>query len=650
MLSFFRRIVNSKVGVIVTFVVLGVIALAFAAGDVTGTRTSGMGGLTGNNVAKVGKGAVSVADLRSAAENEVQGIRQQQPTFDMAQFVAGGGLDATLERSITGVALDEFGRAQGMVVSKRAVDGQIASIPGLQGPNGKFDPSLYQRILAERKLTDATIRRDIARDMIAQQLTLPTVGASQMPQQLALPYASLLLEKRAGQIGIIPIQAVANTAAPSDADIATYYQRNIARYTVPQRRVVRYALVTPDAVKAGVTPTDAEIAQAYQADRAKYAASEKRTITQVIVGTQAGAGAIAAKVKGGASLADAARAAGLEASTQAGVTKTAYAGIVSPTVADAVFAAAKGGVVGPVKGVLGYVVARVDGVEQVPGRSLDQVRGEIADTLAKAKQAQALTDLRDKIDDAVSKNATFDEVVADHKLQAVTTPPLLASGADPENAAAKPDPALAPLLAAAFQAEEGDAPELVTTGTDGGFAIAALGRIVPAAPEPLAKIRSAVARDLMIDRARQAARKVAADVVAKVNKGAPLAQALGQTGLKLPASQPIAASRAQIAANPRGAQPPLVLMFSMAQGTAKMIEAPNNSGWLIVKLDRIDAGNATGNANVINATRADLGRSIGREYAEQFARAVRAQVGVKTDAKAVAKVRAELTGQGGSNN
>ncbi len=36
MLSFFRRIINSKAGVVVTFIVLGVIALAFAAGDITG--------------------------------------------------------------------------------------------------------------------------------------------------------------------------------------------------------------------------------------------------------------------------------------------------------------------------------------------------------------------------------------------------------------------------------------------------------------------------------------------------------------------------------------------------------------------------------------------------------------------------------------
>ena len=57
MLSFFRRIINSKAGVIVTFIVLGIIAIAFAAGDVSNIAGKA-GGLTGSTVAKVGDAIV----------------------------------------------------------------------------------------------------------------------------------------------------------------------------------------------------------------------------------------------------------------------------------------------------------------------------------------------------------------------------------------------------------------------------------------------------------------------------------------------------------------------------------------------------------------------------------------------------------------
>jgi peptidyl-prolyl cis-trans isomerase D len=107
----------------------------------------------------------------------------------MATFVNQGGLDGTLDRIMSSMALEQFGRAQGMVVSKRAVDGQIASIPALQGPTGKFDENLYRQVLAQRKLTDAQIRSDIVRDTYAQQLTIPSTGATQVASQLALPRA-----------------------------------------------------------------------------------------------------------------------------------------------------------------------------------------------------------------------------------------------------------------------------------------------------------------------------------------------------------------------------------------------------------------------------------------------------------------------------
>lgn len=650
MLSFFRRIINSKAGVIVTFIVLGVIAIAFAAGDVS--NIAGMaGGLTGSTVAKVGSAKVTVDDLRTAAQNEVAAYRQEQPTLDMAQFIAAGGFEGVLQREVTGLSLEQFGKDQGMVVSRRLVDGQIASIPAFRGPNGQFDPALYQQLLAQRKMTDAQVRTDLQRTLFAQQLTVPTIGATQMATQMALPYASLLLEKRQGEVGYIPTRLVNAGGAPSDADIQTFYSRNVQRYTLPERRVVRYALVTPSAIAAQSAPTDAEIARYYQTNAARYAATQKRDVTQVIVADQAGANALATRAKGGTNLAEAARAAGLEASVQKGVDKATYATQSAPAVADAVFGAAQGAVVGPIRGPLGFVVARVDAVTQVPGKALAQARPEIVTELTKQKQTAALGEMRNAIEDSLSGNATFDEVVADRKLQAQATPAVTAQGAAPDAPAFQPSAEQRAMITAAFTAEDGDAPQIVPIGQEGGFAVVGVGQIQRSAPRPLAQVRQQVIADLTADRARAAARKLANAVLAKVNKGMPMAQALKETGLAVPPARPIAASRRDLAAAQNTpAAAPLALLFSMPQNKAKTLEAPADEGWYIIRVTKIDAGNATGNAAAIQAARQDIGRLIGREYVSQFARAVRDTVGVKTDPKAVAKVRAELLNNGGSDN
>lgn len=648
MLSFFRRIINSKVGLAVTFVVLGLIAFAFASGDVTALRTEGLAAMGGGDeVARVGKERITGAELRQRVTQQMEQFRQQQPTLTMRQFIAEGGFEGTVERLVNNLALDQFGRRNGMLVSKRAVDGQIASIPALQGPTGQFDPALFRRLLAEQKLTEAAVRTDFERDLMGRMLTERLLRPGPTPRELALPFANLSLERRAGEIAFVPSSAMPAGPPPTDTELQAFYGRNLARYTVPERRVVRFARVTPEVVKAQATPTEAEIAQSYRQDSAKYAASEQRSITQVVVLDQAGAQALATRARGGQPLADAARGAGLEASTEANLDKAALGQRTSPALADAVFAAREGAVVGPVRGGLGYVVARVDGVKQVAGRTLAQAREEIAAALARQKTVDALNAAHDAIDDKLADGSTFDELVGDQKLRAETTPALLATGADPDKPGTPPDEALVPLLQAAFQMQDGDEPQMAATGADGSFALLALGRIVPAAPRPLAQIREVVAKDFAADRARQAARRVAGQVLAAVGKGQSFAQAWAATGLRGEGPKPLAAGRDDVGKAQGPTRAPLALLFAMARGTAKLLEAPGGAGWAVIRLNQVIPGDASQDAGRIAGFRSAFAQVLGREQLDQFARAARAAIGVSINQAALAKVKADLLGQAG---
>lgn len=76
MLGFFRRIINSKAGLVITFLTLGVIAIAFAAGDVTGLA-SGSGGMTKTTVARVGRVAIGEAQLKQRVGDQLNQLRQE---------------------------------------------------------------------------------------------------------------------------------------------------------------------------------------------------------------------------------------------------------------------------------------------------------------------------------------------------------------------------------------------------------------------------------------------------------------------------------------------------------------------------------------------------------------------------------------------
>ena len=644
MLAFFRRVINSKAGLIVTFLALGAIALAFASGDVSSLRTQGLAALGGSDdVATIGDVHLSAPDFRNRILQGVEQARQQQPTLDVAQFIAGGGYEGTLERLTDALAIREFGRDQGIRISRRSVDGQIASIPGLQGPDGRFDPNLFRALLAQRKLSEQGVRDDIELDLTTQLLTAGLARpAGQAPAQLALPYADMSLDKRAGEIAFVPSAAMPAGAPATEAEAQAFYRSHLARYTVPERRVIRYARVGADQVKARAIPTDAEIAKAYASDAAKYAATQKRNVTTVVVLDQAGAARLAAAAKGGTPLAAAAKAAGLAATTGQPQDKAALAAATSPAFADAAFAATKGAVVGPVRGGLGFTVGKVEQVQDVAGRTLAQVHDEIAAALTKTKTADALARLHDTLDDGLGGNATFDELVKDAGLAATATPALLANGSDPDQPAAKPDPALAPLVQAAFGMTEGDEPQLVPTGADGSFALVALGRVARATPRPFTAARAQVTADIAADRARLAARRVAGDLLAKLERGTPMAAAWSATGLKAAPPHPLVASRDDIERAQGPAKAPLALMFAMAKGQAKLLEAPGGAGWAVIRLDTITPGHAAGNPERQGQVRAAFTQVIGREYLQQFARASRLATHTTINADAVARLKAEL--------
>jgi len=654
MLGIFRGFLNSKVGLIITFIVLGVIALAFGLGDVTGLRSNAFnGGPSGSTLVTIGKEALSSNEMRADTERMIAMYRQQYPQLTMEEFITKGGFDQPFENRINTTALQQYGIGQGIRIGRALADTEITAQPQFKGLDGKFDRDLYKQFLAQQRMGDGDLHAEIARNMLAQMVIAPMmpqmVGRPIAPVSVATPYASMLLEKRTGTVAFIDTRKMPAGAPVTDAEAADYYKRNIARYTVPERRSVRYATVSLADLRAKSAPTDDEIAKAYRDQAAKFAPSETRSVRQVVLLDQKGADALAAKVRAGTAIDAAAKAVGLDAGLLADQTKAAYAGQTTPVIADQVFSAAGGAVIGPVKTSLGWTVIRVEKIAKLPGKTLDQARPDLVKDLTDQKTALAANAMRSQITDAIANNATIDEIAQKMGLTLQSSPALDAQGNDPDakTPPAQPDPVRIALSAVAFQAEPDDNPQLAPVDKEGGFALVKLDKVIPAAPRPLAGVIDDVKKNFIVDRQLRDARTAAVAVVDKVNKGVPLAKALAETGLKLDATKPISANRGQLL-SAKKPDPTYILMFTAAQGTAKMLQAPYKGGYFVVVADTIERGDARGKPDIVAKMRTDLGATAADEYAQQFVRAVRNQVGVKRNDAAITTLRNELLGQGGT--
>ncbi|ATY31628.1 peptidylprolyl isomerase [Sphingomonas psychrotolerans] len=644
MLSFFRRFTKSRFGLIAVFVFLAVIALAFAAGDITGVRATG-GGSGGQVVAKVGDRKITDVEVRQRIDLFLRNLQRDGQNVTMEQFLAQGGLELALDEIINSAAMVEFAEGSDMQVSKKLIDGEIASNPAFLGVDGKFNQKQFEELLGQNRISPATFREGMTNERYSNWFINRATLGNQMPEGVLLPYASLALERRAGIVGLVSTIAMDPGPDPDDKTLTAWYNNKRARYMVPERRIVRYATVKPDALRAGAAATEAEIVDAYKKAGQRFAATEKRTVELVTALDQNTAGQIAAKAKAG-SLAAAATATGLEARTLTALEKAAVATQVSQAFADAAFGASPNALVGPVKMGPNWLVYRVTKVEPIGAKTLDQARAELSTEISARKLTQTLANLRQSIEDGIADSKNFDEAVADAKLTAERTPALTAAGANPEDANFKPDPAIVAVMRAGFGFEQaGDEPQIAPLGPDGSFALIGLERVVAAAPRPLAQIRERVVKDYLVEQALTKARAVATAMIAKLEKGVPMQQALAEAGVtKGPPPKSFDFKRSEVL-GPNMA-PYLQMAFSMAPKKAKLVEGANREGYYVVYLDKVEEHSAAGDPAAIQRVRGDIAPQIGPEYARQFIASIRNHLKVTRNDKAIAQLRTDLSRTG----
>lgn len=642
MLQFFRNIFKTKLGLLLTFGLLALIALAFATADVANTGSFG-GVAGGDRVAVVGDTKISTAELSRAATQGLERARQENPTLSMPAFIAQGGLDQVLDAVIDRTAIAEYARSQGFRAGDNLINSEIRKIGAFRGPDGNFSAEVYQNAIAQQGLTDKMVRDDLRQGLLAQLLLEPTSLGTQFPQAAADRYALLFKERRIGTVGFLPASAFAPAGDPDQAVLERYYRTARNRFIRPERRVLRYALFGPEAVEGRIAPTPAQVQARYQRDAARYAAREQRSFTQLIVPTQAAAQAIRQRVAGGASLEAAAQGAGLRTSEVAAIDRATLTTRASPAVAAAYFAAAQGGLTAPARSPLGWHIARVDAVQRSAGQTLAQATPAITAALTAENRARALADLSAEIEQQLDEGATLPDVVRTLKLTARSTGPLTADGRGYEGGAPAP-PALAPALATAFQMEEG-APQVAQVAND-RFLVYEVTRITPSAVAPLAEIRADVAAAWRLAEGARAARAAADRVLARLSRGSTVAAATAAEKPGLPAPDSIDLSREELAARRERVAPPLALLFSMAQGTAKKLAAPRDAGWYVVDLDRIELGQLAPGDPLAAQARSELAQAFSAELTQQAVAAFRKEVGVEINRAAVDAVRQQLAGGG----
>ena len=321
--------------------------------------------------------------------------------------------------------------------------------------------------------------------------------------------------------------------------------------------------------------------------------------------------------------------------------------VTDPEAVQAAFAAAPGTFAAPARSSLGWHVMRIDKVETRPERTIEQVRGEIAAQIAKEKKRVALTELLTKIEDQLDDGSSLPDAAGELGTKVEKTPPILADGQVYLKAGEKAPEVLGRVLETAFTMDL-EEPQLAEVEPGKTFVIFDVTEIEQSAPAPLKEIRDDVTAAYMMDKGFAAARKAAETVRSEVRKGKSLQEAVAGLKKALPPPRQIDMNREELARiqmqNRQKAPPPLALLFSMAEGTVKMLAAPQDTGWYVVSLEDIEPGKVADDDPILQSAQRELGGVIGNEYISSLRRAIRAEVGVKRNQSAIDAVAAQLGG------
>ncbi|WP_448582029.1 SurA N-terminal domain-containing protein [Thermaurantiacus sp.] len=639
MLDAIRRSTRSWVGM----TILGLALLALVVTLFYGQATAPTAGGRGTEVARVGAAGIGETDLVDAANRILERERESNPALTMPEFVRLGGIDMVLEQLLVGRALAQFAERSGIPISKRIIDGEIASIPALQVA-GKFDESAFRRFLQQQRLSEEMLRRDIAANFAQRLLLRPVLIGTTVPDLLVEPYATLLLEERRGTIVQVPATLVPEPPPPDKAALEAFFARNRAAWTVPERRAWREALITRADFARAALPSSAEIEEYWRTHPAEFGGIERRALRQVVLPSEEEAKAFASRVAQGTAFATAAEAAGFgPADTELGIRSEAeLAQELNPQVARAAFAAAQGAVSAPVRGPIGWHLMLVERVIPPSLRPLAEVRDAIAAKLAAERAEQLLAERVAAIEDRLEAGEPLGDVAAAYGLTLSAVPPTTADGRvlDSSNRLVSVQ---APNVARAFAVEPDDGAQVVEDGK-GNFLLLEVTDVIAPATIPLEAIRERVLANYMAEARLSAARAIADEIARRGGDLAAVARARG-----LPPPQQIRVRRLELAQAAQAGQSipqPVLLLLRLPAGTAEVAPAPGGQGWYVVRTEELRRGNPKEAEQLATLTRQSLAQATANELAETFVRAVQREVGAVRTPAAIDAIKARLAGAG----
>lgn len=518
-------ILRNAAGTWVAKLLLILLVLSFAVWGISGQI---MGGL-GSNVVSVGDTRVSITEYRLAYDRQVSQFSQQfgrQITREQAQAF---GIDQmVLAQLIAGAVLDEQAREMRLGLSRDRLAALTAEDPAFRGPDGRFDRNQFEWVLRQVGMSPNDYLKNRGQVAVRQQIVEAVSDGMAAPDTLLRAVSLYSGEDRTVEYIVLPRSLVEPVEAPSEAQVAAWFEANKASYAAPEYRTVSYIKLEPDDIADIAAIGDEEARAHYQRTISRFTKAERRTIEQIVFADEARASAALERIRAGATFEDILAE---EGKTPADVLLGTFEKdkVADPAIAEAAFALEAGAVSEVVAGAFGPILLRVTAITPESVTPYEEVAEAVRKELAIDEANRILLDVHDAYEDARAGGDTMAEAAAKQRLRMVTVDAVDRNGRTPEGTILTDLPQSSELLREAFEAEAGMENPPISIGSV-GFLFFEVDAVTPARDRTLDEVRDRVAADWTANEASTRLAQKAVETEKAIAGGKPVAEAATELG------------------------------------------------------------------------------------------------------------------------
>lgn len=573
-------------------------------------------------IVKIGKDyAYTKLDFEREMRLALQRVSQMQGMqVTPALFAQFGGAQRLVDQAEMKGLLQVYGHELGFQVPLTTAAQYVETDPEFAGATGRFDRQRFEYMLRQLGQSEEQYVADIQGQMRSSYLLTALAGPMAAPEILTKNVYAYTEEQRVAETVLVPNASITDVATPDDATLTKWHTEQSARYQAPEFRAGLLVQMAPADFIQDVAVSDEEIQGEYQNRMAEFSTPETRSVEQVVVQDPAIAEKIITAVKGGTAFGQAVRDATQGDPVSLGtVTKDK----LPADIADAVFALSAGSVSDQLKSPFGIHVAYVATVNPATSKPLAEVEGELRNSLALGRAADAMESVRVQLEDDLAGGASLADAAAKLGLKQQKFEAIDAAGQDRAGTNLGIPQDAVNLI---FDTQSGE-PGYVTALNDGSYAVAQVDAVIEPALKPLAEVRDQAIKDWTEAQQEERAKARAQELADKVKGGADLKTEAEALGLAVKASQPFHRGEG----DPENGVPPAIANTLFTLKANEVAVGQVNDGAVVARLTEIKAVDPAAAPDATKELSEKVKQTLANDLRQAFNEALKAELPVTRD-------------------